>query len=158
MTDHKQPEQRLSEQDVEGLLQQFFAAETPVEYRSNDPRLATPSLTEVVAPLPTSPKESRQLAGYMALVVSTVCCLLVVSFSPHENGEQNVDPRSSSSNESAPPADENRDFVPVEDRDHLRFSKLGGVEDPTESQPDTEDTLVPELEVEIFPLQPDKPR
>ncbi|MDB4679378.1 hypothetical protein OAK47_00820 [Planctomycetaceae bacterium] len=156
MTDHKQ--QQLSEHDVEGLLQQFFAAETPVEYRSNEPLLVTPSFTEVVAPLPTSPKESRQLAGYMALAISTICCLLVVSLSPHQKDEQVVDPLSSSSNESTSPTNKTRDFVPVEDRDHLSFSKLGGTEDPTASQPNSVDTLVPELEVEIFPLQPDKPK
>ena len=52
--------------------------------------------------------------------------------------------------------------MPVEDRDHLRFSKLGGVETPDSSQPDpeadSEEILVPELEVEIFPLQPNKPK
>jgi len=154
MTDHTQSEHRLSEHDVESLLQRFFAEEMPAEHQSHQRLLVTSAINRVVAELPTSSKESRQLASYMALAVSTICCLLVVFLSPDDESSTVNNPLSSQGS----PTDDAVDFVPVEDREHLSFSKLGGVEDPDSEKPTSEEAIVPELEVEIFPLQPDKPK
>ncbi|MBD3673280.1 MAG: hypothetical protein HUJ26_07105 [Planctomycetaceae bacterium] len=141
----------LSERDVEGLLQRFFASEVPAEFRSEEPTRPTASLSHEVAKLPTSSRQSRQLAAYMAVAVSTICCLLVLTLRP----EQPIPTHSASTDDSISTPSDSEAFVPVEERELLLPSSLN---DPSaESSEDSEETIVPELEVEIFPLRSEKP-
>jgi len=137
---------------MEGLLQRFFASEVPAEFQSEEPlRHSTLSSQEVIE-LPTSPKQSRQLAAYMGVAISTICCLLVIALRP----EENVPGHSVSTDDSKSTPSESEEFVPVEERDVLLPSSLDGSDEPAVENP--EEPLVPELEVEIFPLRPEKPK
>ena len=136
---------------MEGLLQQFFASEVPVEYQSDEPLRHTSTIPQEVVELPTSSKESRQIAAYMAVTISTICCLLVVMLRPNQPASTPT-----ISHEAAPASTNSAgEFVPVEERELLLPSSLT---DPSVESPEgSGETVVPELEVEIFPLRPDKP-
>lgn len=136
---------------MEGLLQQFFASEVPVEYQSDEPLRHTSTIPQEVVELPTSSKESRQIVAYMAVTISTICCLLVVMLRPNQPASTPT-----ISHEAAPASTNSAgEFVPVEERELLLPSSLT---DPSVESPEgSGETVVPELEVEIFPLRPDKP-
>ena len=147
MTERQPVSHQLTEQDVEDSLQRFFAAEVPSEFRSEEPPVQTTFLRSVATGMPVTPKESRQLAGYMAVAVSTICCLLVILLSP---GPEETTDQPTFSDHSVSPDMTTEEFVPVEERDHLRYSNLANGEDETEASENSSDPL-PELEIEIFP-------
>lgn len=165
------PGRSLSEQKVERLLQDFFVAEIPAEFASTATELnsnSSPVRTSLISHevIAATPDASRKLASYMAVGISSICCLLVtisaLDFTVEPAVENSPAPGMASEDSSTAP--ETNEFIPVEERDHLPFSSLQNSPDgkiPGDgTSPEVENTapLVPELEIELFPLRPENPR
>jgi len=135
-------------------LPRFFARELPTEFQIDG---ATDADRLAVQPigLPASSRTSRQLAAYMAVGVSTLCCVLVILLAPGSR-EQST-PQTAPSRETALSAPESDELTPVEEREHLEFSNIDESEKRESEETSSDAPLIPELEVEIFPLRPDQP-
>ena len=160
MTERNTSSERLSERDVERLLQKFFVGETPAEFRREDVpvMLSQSHLNPIVSS--TTSDTSRSLAGILGILVSATCCLIVTLFMPSAPQEE---PRSATStstslgeNHRGGPHDDRP--VPIEERSHLPFISTGGHSEAPPSDTESTDALGPELEIEIFPLRTDQPR
>jgi hypothetical protein len=162
MTERNTSSERLSERDVDRLLQDFFHDEVPAEFRRDEPAvtLAQPQVDPIVRTATSD--SSRSLAGLLGILVSATCCLVVTMFIPGT-------PAPSDENSPAAPtmAGENdrhnkpvteEESAPVEERDHIRYTTMGNHEAEPGSESEKTGPLEPELEIEIFPLRPDKPR
>jgi len=160
MTERNTSSERLSEHDVDRLLQQFFHDEVPAEFRRDEPVLTLAKPVGKPSIRTTRSDSSRSLAGLLGILVSATCCLIVTIFIPGAPDEQD--------SLSAPPTigeiDRNHKpvkddtSVPVEERSHLRYTTTKDQETQPASESEKTGPLEPELEIEIFPLRPDKPR
>lgn len=158
MTERNTSSERLSERDVDRLLQRFFVREVPAEFRQEEApvAIANPQLEPLVRS--ATPTPSRNLAGLLGILVSATCCLIVTLFIPGESTEKvSTNPFPVVGGNTRPQPDADRS-VPFEERNHLPFTSLGNPDDATGSETEATDPLGPELEIEIFPLRPDKPR
>ena len=157
MTERNTSNERLSERDVERLLQQFFAGEVPADWRQEETpaMLSQPQLSPMVRT--ANSDASRSLAGILGILVSASCCLIVTLFVPGE-------PLDEINTASSPTTGENHRHepnddkpLPIEERSHLPFTSTGNHTESLDSETKSTDPLGPELEIEIFPLRPDKP-
>lgn len=163
MTERNTSNKRLSERDVDRLLQQFFHDEVPAEFRQDEPPVTLArSQSEPIVRTGTS-DSSRSLAGLLGILVSATCCLLVTMFVPGapapSDERASAVPLTAEENDRGHTPVTDEEAIPLEERTHLPYSSTGETE-PEGPASETERTgpLEPELEIEIFPLRPDKPR
>lgn len=158
MTERNTSSERLSERDVDRLLQRFFVEEVPPEFRQDRPPTALAQPVPEPLVTNTSSDSSRNLAGMLGILVSVTCCLIVLMFVPNQRLDE-TDPEGSNTvshtDRGTQPTTEGS--VPIEERPTLPYTSMDNRQDDPGAETEKIPPLEPELEIEIFPLRPDKP-